>query len=338
MELYCGNDLHSNNNVNVVIDNDGKVLARKKLANDLTLVLRFLEPYKASLAGIVIESTYNWYWLVDGLMEAGYKVHLANTAAIQKYSGLKHADDKSDATWLAEMLRLNILREGFIHPKEHRAARDLMRKRRKLVEQATANLLSIQGQYQRILGYKPSSNHIKRLTEEAINERFADPNAALAIKSNLVVMKCANEQVRVIEKALHTQVKLAPEFEILKSVDGIGLILALTIMLEAGDMNRFNKAGNFASYCRCVKGAQYSNDKKKGNTNTKNGNPFLGWAFVEAANFAIRHNETVKAYYQRKMSKTCQVKAIKTVAHKLAKACFYMLRDQVAFDVKKAFC
>ena len=81
-----------------------------------------------------------------------------------------------------------------------------------------------------------------------------------------------------------------------------------------------------------------SNGKKKGSGNSKNGNKYLSWAYVEAANFAIRFNPTIKRYYQKKKSKTNDVVAIKAVAHKLARACFYILRDQVPFDIKKAFC
>lgn len=114
-------------------------------------------------------------------------------------------------------------------------------------------------------------------------------------------------------------------------------ILALTIMLETGEISRFDEVGDYASYCRCISGAKYSNGKKKGYTNSKNGNKFLSWAFTEAANFAIRYNDTVKRYYQRKLAKTNNVVAIKTVAHKLARACFYVLKDQVEFDVQKAF-
>jgi len=109
-------------------------------------------------------------------------------------------------------------------------------------------------------------------------------------------------------------------------------------MLETGNIDRFSKAGNYASYCRCIGGARYSNGKKKGKTNSKNGNKYLAWAFVEAANFAIRYNKDIKSYYQRKLAKTNQTVAIKTVAHKLARACFYVLRDKKPFDTVKAFC
>ena len=150
-------------------------------------------------------------------------------------------------------------------------------------------------------------------------------------------MNCLQEQINILEKVLKQELRLECAFEQLTSIDGIGLILALTIMLETGDISRFDEVGDYASYCRCISGAKYSNGKKKGYTNSKNGNKFLSWAFTEAANFAIRYNETIKKYYQRKKAKTNNIVAIKTVAHKLARACFYVLKDQAEFDVKKAF-
>lgn len=337
MKLYGGIDLHSNNCVVVLIDEESREVLRKRIDNDLSKMIALLEPYRIDITGLVIESTYNWYWLVDGLMEAGFKVHLANTAAIQQYSGVKYTDDNSDARWLADMLRLKILPEGYIYPKDQRTARDLMRKRMQLVQQSTLNLQSIQGLYARHLNKKISSNKIKQLTIEQVNIDFLAPNVALAVNSNLVVMNCLQEQINNLEKVLKKELRLEPTFERLTSIDGIGLVLALTIMLETGDISRFDVVGDYASYCRCIGGAKFSNGKKKGYTNSKNGNKFLSWAFTEAANFAIRYNDTIKRYYQRKKAKTNNIIAIKTVAHKLARACFYVLRDQVEFDVQKAF-
>lgn len=144
MKLYGAIDLHSTNNVMVVINEHDQVVYQKRLPNDLSLIAQQLSSYRRSLEGIVVESTYNWYWLVDGLMEKGYRLHLANTAAIQQYNGLKYTDDHSDARWLAHLLRLGVLPEGYIYPKQERAVRDLLRKRGQLVHQRTANLLSIQ--------------------------------------------------------------------------------------------------------------------------------------------------------------------------------------------------
>src|SRR6266536_2482788 len=109
MKLFGAIDLHSNNNVTVLINEKDEVVYRKRLPNDLKLILGQLAPHQSKIEGIVVESTYNWYWLVDGLMERGHRVHLANTAAIEQYSGLKYTDDDSDARWLAHLLRLGVL-------------------------------------------------------------------------------------------------------------------------------------------------------------------------------------------------------------------------------------
>ncbi len=152
MTFYCGIDLHSNNSVVVVINENGEIVKRKKLDNILSDITDFLEQSKNDMAGVVVESTFNWYWLFDGLLEHGFKVHLANTTAIQQYDGMKHSDDNTDARWLAEMLRLDILPTGYICPKKDRAIRDLLRKRMQLVQNHTKHLLSIQGAYQMHLG------------------------------------------------------------------------------------------------------------------------------------------------------------------------------------------
>jgi transposase len=337
MKLFGAIDLHSNNNVTVLINEKDEVVYRKRLPNDLELILGQLAPHQSRIEGIVVEATYNWYWLVDGLMERGHRVHLANTAAIEQYSGLKYTDDDSDARWLAHLLRLGVLPQGYIYPKEQRPVRDLLRKRSQLVRYRTANLLSIQNLFTRNTGQSMSANQIKGLQMEEIDGIVTANDLALAIKANLSVMRSAEEQVEVLEQTVTARVKLRPEFRFLKSVPGIGPILSLTIMLETGDIQRFSTVGNFASYCRCVGSQKLSNGKRKGSGNTKNGNKYLSWAFVEAANFAIRFSPKVRSFYQRKKAKSHRVVAIKAVAHKLCRACYYIMRDRVPFDMKKAF-
>jgi transposase len=326
MKLYGAIDLHSTNNVTVVINEQDQVMYQKRLPNDLSLVAQQLSTYRASLEGIVVESTYNWYWLVDGLMEKGHRVHLANTAAIQQYNGLKYTDDHSDARWLAHLLRLGVLPEGYIYPKQERAVRDLLRKRGQLVHQRTANLLSIQSQVTRNTGSSISANCIKALDARQVDELLPKRDLALAVKANLSVMNSADAQIEILEKAVQERVKLRPQFRFLKTVPGIGPILALTIMLETGEIERFASVGNYASYCRCV-----------GSKKISNGNKYLAWAFVEAANFAIRFNPRIKSFYQKKKSKRNAIVAIKAVAHKLCRACYYIMKDQVPFDITKAF-
>lgn len=337
MKMYGAIDLHSNNNMTVVTDEQDRVVYEKRLPNDLAVIVQQLAGYRDGLQGIVVESTYNWYWLVDGLMDEGHKVHLANTSAIQQYEGLKYTDDESDARWLAHLLRLGVLPQGHIYPKQHRPLRDLLRKRGQMVRQRTMNLLSIQNLFSRNTGVSISANQIKRLHSEQVDSMFADADLTLAIKANLAMLQCADEQIERLEKSVLERVHLKPEFKLLKTVPGIGEILALTIMLETGDITRFPSVGEYASYCRCVGSQKVSNGKKKGSGNTKNGNKYLGWAYVEAANFAIRFNARIKSFFQRKQSKSKRVVALKAVAHKLCRACYYIIRDQVAFDVSKAF-
>ena len=296
-----------------------------------------LSAFQDSLQGIVVESTYNWYWLVDGLMDEGHKLHLANTAAIQQYQGLKYTDDKSDARWLAHILRLGVLPQGYIYPKQERAVRDLLRKRSQLVRQRTANLLSIQNLLTRNTGSAMNSNRIKTLDAKQVDQLLTDPDLSLAVKANLAMMQCGNQQIDLLERTITDRIKLREEFSFLKTVPGIGQTLALTIMLETGDIGRFADVGNYASYCRCVGSQKISNGKKKGKGNTKNGNKYLSWAFIEAANFAIRFSARIKSFYQRKKAKSHGVVALKAVAHKLCRACYYIMKNRVAFDVTKAF-
>jgi transposase len=336
-KLYGGIDLHANNSVIVLVDEQEQVVYETRTPNDLSKILSQLRPFQPRIHGLVVESTYNWYWLVDGLMEAGYSVHLANTAAIRQYDGLKHTNDHSEARWLAQLFRLGILPTGYIYPKEDRAIRDLLRKRSQLVRLKTSNLLSIHNLVTRNTGISLTGNRIKTLTAEAIREVLPSPDLALAVTSTLAVMRGVAEQITAIEDAIKARVSLRPTFHHVLTVAGIGQTLALTIMLEAGDMHRFPTVGQWASYCRCVSSTKLSNGKRKGQGNTKNGNKYLAWAFIEAANFAVRYDPEIQYLYQRKKSKTQGIVAIKAVAHKLARACYYVLRDQVPFDIKTAF-
>ena len=337
MKVYIGIDLHSNNSVVVAIDKDGKTIYEKRLRNELPLIKGELSQFRKQCFGAVVESTFNWYWLVDGLMEEGYRTHLANPAAIDQYKGLKFSDDKSDARWLAEMLRLGILEEGYIYPKEDRPLRDLLRKRSQLKKHRTGQILSIQDMVARNSGIKISGNDVKKMKLNDLDRLLSDPLAVQSAKSNLRVYACLNKEMKALEKTILALAKDRIEFGNLQTVCGIGVILALTILLETGDINRFEGPGNYASYCRCVESKKLSNGKKKGINNKRNGNKYLAWAFVEAANFAIRFNPKVNRYYQRKKAKTKGVVAIKAVAHKLARAVYHVLKDGVPFDVERAF-
>src|SRR5919199_6686336 len=258
MSLYGGIDLHANNSVVVVLNEQDEVIYQKRLPNDLTTILEQLAPYHTELQGVVVESTYNWYWLVDGLMEASYRVHLANPAAIQQYSGLKYTDDRSDARWLAHLLRLGVLPEGYIYPKTERAVRDLLRKRAHLVRQHTANVLSVQNIMARNTGTRFSVKRIQELTQQALTTLLPDVTQVLAVTSSLVVLDCLKQQIKTLEKTVHKHLHHTPSYEQLLTVQGIGTILAQTITLETGAISCFPTVGNYASYCRCVDSTKMS--------------------------------------------------------------------------------
>jgi transposase len=338
MRLYAGIDLHANNNVVAVLDERDRIVYEQRLPNELSRVLAALAPYRESLEAAAVESTFNWYWLVDGLMAAGYTVKLVNTAKVPIYDGLKRTGDEHDARHLAHLMRLGLLPTGHIYPKEERGVRDLLRKRAQLVRCRTAQILSVQNLANRNCGHGISAGDIRKLDEAGISRLCGEDAArAMAMRSNLAVLHCVDEQIRGLERVVLEQAKLKPAFEQLLTVTGIGKILGMVIMYEAGDMERFAKVGNFASYARCVDSARTSNEKKKGEGNRKNGNKYLSWAFVEAAHFAVRYSERMRAFYQRKKAKRNGVVAIKAVAHKLARACYHVLKDQAPFDEVRAF-
>jgi transposase len=337
MSMYCGIDLHSTKSWVAILDDQLKVVRERGLGNNLEDIVRLLEPYREEIEGVAVESTWNWYWLVDGLMDAGYRVHLTNTWAAKQWDGLKYTDDRHDARWLAHLLKLGILPEGYIYPKEERPVRDLLRRRAFLVRKRTSFLLSMRGAFECRTGMRTNSNDLKHWEVEDIEAYLDDDVSALGITCLLEPVKVLTAQIRTIEKEALKRARLRDEFAPLLTVWGIGKILALTTMYEVGDITRFRKVGNFASYCRLVNTARLSVGKRKGSGNRKNGNPYLSWAFSEAAHHANRHHEEARKYFQRKKSKTNGIIAIRALAHKLARASYHVMRDQVDFDSTKLF-
>ena len=337
MALYCGIDLHSSKSWIAIVDDQLEVIREVGVGNDLERVLEELEPDREELAGIAVESTWNWYWLVDGLMGAGYRVHLTNTWRAQQWDGLKYTDDRHDARWLARLLKLGILPEGYIYPREERAARDLLRRRSFLVRKRTSFLLSMRGAFECRTGMRTRSNDIKRWEAGDVEAYVDDSVAALGITCLLEPIKVLTAQISTVEKEVLAHARVRDEFALLQTVWGVGKIVALNVMYEVGDIARFPTVGDFASYCRLVNTARLSVGKSKGSGNRRNGNPYLSWAFSEAAHHAVRHHETARRYFQRKKAKTNGIIAIRALAHKLARASYHVMRDQVDFDPAKTF-
>jgi len=330
-------DLHSNNVVIGLMDMDGKRVAHQKVECRLSEVVRFLAPYKKRLEQVAVESTYNWYWLVDGLQALRYPVVLANPAGMEQYSGIKHADDTNDAFFLAELLRLKILPTGYIYDPRLRPVRDLLRRRMMLVHQRTALMLSFKSLYTRTTGQEMTLSRLKELAIKAAQDLYEHPANQLIAGMQIKHVEQLTESIEKVEKVVLDCARELPFYAKLTTLPGVGKILGMTITLEVGEIKRFAEAGHFASYCRTVEAKRTSNSKKKGENNSKCGNKYLAWAFVEGANFARRYDPQCRRWYDRKVAKTSNVIATKALACKLAKVAWHVMAEGTDYDSQRMF-
>ena len=337
MALYAACDLHSNNTVVAVVDEAGALRYRQRLPNDLPLLDAALTPFRDELVGVAVESTYNAYWLLDGLQAQGYPMRMVNTLAVPQYAGLKHGDDDSDARHLAELMRLGLLPMAYIYPREQRPLRDLLRRRMLLVQQSVRLLQSVQGYWARTTGQRLSANGFRQLTRKQLADTFPEPTELFAVVSLIQMWRGLQGKIAEMETWLTEDTRRRPELTALRTVPGIGKVLGLTILLESGEIGRFDAVGQYTSYCRLVPALRFSNGKKKGTGNRKCGNRYLAWGWMEAANFAIRFEPAIHRWYQRNATRKPRLVALKAVAHKLARTGYYLLRDGGTFDVHRAF-
>ena len=335
--LFAGIDLHSNNLVIGIVDQNGRRLRHQKLNCDLHEVVMFLEPFKARFKSLAVESTYNWYWLVDGLRALSYPIILANPAQIDQYSGIKHADDKNDAFFLAELQRLGILPTGHIYDPVLRPVRDLLRRRLSLVHQRTALFLSFKSLYARTTGQSMSLSRLKSMEVVEAQTLYEHPANSLIATVQKEHIEKLDESIVRIEKAVLQSAGQLPCYKQLQTLPGVGRILGMTITMEVGDVKRFKTPGDFASYCRTVDSKRMSNGRKKGDNNQKCGNKYLAWAWVEAANFAKRYNDACRKWFDRKAAKTSTVIATKALACKLAKAGWHVISQDMSYDPRRMF-
>jgi len=206
-----------------------------------------------------------------------------------------------------------------------------------LVQQRTAHILSMQTMVNRNKGMPISSDTIKKMSNEEVEGMFSDVHLTMSAQCDHEVIEVLNKQIDKIEKAVFKEVKLKKPYKKLLTVPGIGEILAMTIMLETGDIERFREVGKYSSYCRGVSAKKVSNGKNKGKGNRKNGNKYLAWAYVEAAHFHVRYCEEARKWHQRKTSKSNAILATKALSNKLARSCYYVIKEQANYDKKKKF-
>jgi transposase len=287
--LFCGVDLHCNNAMYVITDGRDKQLFRKRLPNWLPTILECLEHFRHWLKVVAVESMYNWYWVADGLQDHDYPVVLANPAQMEQYNGIKEADDLTDAAFLARLARLNILPTGYIYPRQDRPVQDLLRRSTLVVQHRTALKQSLQNMAMRQTGQRLGWRALRKLSTPERTELLGDNDCIGFVASQQIdLIELLGEKIQRFEVKILEHAQLKPAYVFMLTLPGLGMILALTIMLETGDIGRFEMVGDYTSYCRCVRATRTSNSESKGKNNSKNGNRYLAWVFVETAHDAIR--------------------------------------------------
>ena len=334
--LYAGADLHGNNVFLSLCDEEGNNVFRRRVKASLSAVNAALDPFWNRIKVLGVESTFNWYWFVDGLREQGRNVKLGNPAKMEQYKGIKITNDLTDADWLAEQLRVGIFPECYIYPKETRPVRDALRRRQLFVRRRTQVNLSFGGLLERYGLDAPGARKLEKWTIEDIKATGLDGFVQLQLETLLDALRESDRLAQKIEKQVLAFTSPTEQYRRATSLPGIGVALGMLIVLESGDFKRFKSAGNYASYCRGVPSQRSSNGKAKGKNNAKNGNPYLAWAFIEAATFAARFNPCIHAWYERKKAKSGVAKAKKALACKLAKAMWHVMNGE-DFDEKLMF-
>ena len=340
MKFYCGIDLHAKDCVLCVIDNKEKIHLREKVPNRLERIIGMLRGFSPRPA-VAIEATLNWYWLVDGLEEAGYKVKLAHTHGLHMITGAKVKTDPRDAFSLARLLRLDAIPEAYIYPKEQRPVRDLLRRRHGLVSLCSAAYGSLRRNLLQQGMWDYTFAAIRQLDALRICELFSDAAIQASMLLELERVLLYSQEIEKVEKILLDTVADQPMFELLRTIPGVGKILALTIFYEVGEIERFGSAKQFCSYARVVPGLAQSSSVTRRGRGSKQGNPHLKWAFMQAAGLAVRYNPAVRKFRQthlaRRRSKSKRLVSLSIVAHKLAIGAYYVLKGQVPFRQELMF-
>ncbi len=340
MSFYCGIDLGARESQLCVINNQQKRLLETKVRNKLEHIKQLLAPYKAELV-IVVESTFNWYWLVDGLQAAGFKVVLAHTLGLHMITGAKVKTDRRDAFALAKLLLAGMIPVAYIYPAETRPVRDLLRRRGWLVQLRAGEYGSLRRLLLREGNLSRRQQEIKAATEEDLEKWFKHEFVQLHAHQELERIKLYTEQIAELETTILAQAKKEWEFQWLQQLPGVGPIIALSLYYEIGELSRFANAREFSSYCRVVPGIAQSGPTVRRGRGSKQGNPYLKWAFSQAAVHAVRNYPTVRRYYERQLQRHRgrgrQMIAYNIIAHRLAQATYHLLKERAEYHEELLF-
>jgi transposase len=335
-QFYCGIDLHARTMYLCVLNQEGEILLHRHMRAGPEPCLQAIAPYREDLV-ICVECMFNWYWLADLCTREGISFVRGHALSMKAIHGGKAKNDRIDAQKIAMSLRGGLLPQASVYPAAMRATRDLLRRRRHLTRKRAellAHLQNTNSQYNlpeigKQLAYKAN--------RDGVADRFPDPAVQKSIAVDLTLIGHYDRLLTDLELALVQTAKAhdAQTFYRLRSSPGVGKILALVLLYEIHDIRRFPRVQEFVSYCRLVKCAKESAGKRYGTSGTKIGNAYLKWAFSEAAVLFLRNNPAGQTYLTRIARKHGKGKALTILAHKLARAVYYMLKRDTAFDLAK---
>jgi transposase len=333
-QFYCGIDLHARTMYVCILDHHGESLLHRNMPARPETFLKAIAPYRDDIV-VAVECIFTWYWLADLCAREGIPFVLGHALYMKAIHGGKAKNDKIDSQKIAVLLRGGMLPQAYVYPAEMRATRDLLRRRMHLMRKRAELLAHIQNtnsQYNlpeigKKLAYKGN--------RDGVAERFLDPAVQKSVEVDLALIDHYDRLLRDVELTIVQTAKQhnAQALYRLQSVPGIGKILSVVLLYEIHDITRFPRVQDFVSYCRLVKCAKESAGKRYGTSGKKIGNAYLKWAFSEAAVLFLRNNPQGQKFLARLEKKHGQGKALTILAHKLARAVYYMLTRDTVFEM-----
>ena len=333
-QFYCGIDLHARTMYLCVLNQAGEILLHRNMPAGPEPFLKAIAPYRADLV-VCVECLFTWYWLADLCARERIPFVLGHALYMKAIHGGKAKNDRIDAQKIAVLLRGGMLPQAYVYPAAMRATRDLLRRRMHLMRKRAELLTHIQNTNSQYNLPEIGKKIAYKANRAGVAERFPDPAVQKSIEVDLALIDHYDHLLRDMELAI---LKTAKQHEtntlyLLRTVPGIGEILSLVLLYEIQDIQRFPRVQEFVSYCRLVKCAKESAGKRYGTSGSKIGNAYLKWAFSEAAVLFLRANPAGQKYLARLEKKHSKGKALTVLAHKLARAVYYMLQREAAFDL-----
>jgi transposase len=335
-QFYCGIDLHARTMYLCLLNQDGEIMVHRNMKAAPEPFLKTVAPYREDLV-VCVECIFTWYWLADLCAREEIAFVLGHALYMKAIHGGKAKNDKIDAHKIAVLLRGGMLPQAYVYPAEMRATRDLLRRRMSLMRQRAALLTHVQQTNSQYNLPEIGKKIAYKANREGVAERFPEPAIQKSIAVDLALLGHYDQLLTELELAIVNTAKEhnAQVFYRLRSIPGVGKILALVLLYEIHDIQRFPRVQEFVSYCRLVKCAKESAGKRYGTSGTKIGNAYLKWAFSEAAVLFLRNNPAGQKYLARIEKQHGKGKALTILAHKLGRAGYYMLKRDTAFDLDK---